>query len=342
LVVPSPETPPLVAAGRPAGILAVDEPRCRHVADALAAVARAGAAPATMTPATMTPATMTPAAMTPATVASAADPLLSEGVSMCGGPAGSFVGATVLPAAAYRPARPFSGPLFAAVEASTAANRRIAGRAAAPPYIVLVVPLGAIASSADGGAAIGRPDVITDHINPSADDGGAIGRPVVIADHINLAGRGPLTGRWPAGRPRTFPAMSHVYAPDIAAGLLAAALGRPTDGGVWGRAAPTAPCPEPSMAQPAASAAAHRPAWSEHQPAAAECEPAVARSATGPAIYSRLAVAGVAERDRPTAFEVEQARAAGLTWAADCLVAPVVIAAYYGLVVAAVGVPAHQ
>jgi hypothetical protein len=58
-----------------------------------------------------------------------------------------------------------------------------------------------------------------------------------------------------------------------------------------------------------------------------------------PAVYSRLAVAGVADARRLSVWEQRQARAAGLTAAADCLVAPVVIATFFGLMVAAVGVP---
>jgi hypothetical protein len=36
---------------------------------------------------------------------------------------------------------------------------------------------------------------------------------VPIADHVGLEGRGPLTGRWPAGVPRDFPAMTGRYQP---------------------------------------------------------------------------------------------------------------------------------
>ena len=39
--------------------------------------------------------------------------------------------------------------------------------------------------------------------------------PVLLAvrDHVNLALRGPLTGRWPAGVPRSFPCMTDIYQP---------------------------------------------------------------------------------------------------------------------------------
>ena len=34
-----------------------------------------------------------------------------------------------------------------------------------------------------------------------------------VADHVNLELRGPLTGAWPAGVPRTFPCMTGIYQP---------------------------------------------------------------------------------------------------------------------------------
>jgi len=34
-----------------------------------------------------------------------------------------------------------------------------------------------------------------------------------VADHVNLELRGPLTGVWPAGVPRTFPCMTGIYQP---------------------------------------------------------------------------------------------------------------------------------
>ena len=34
-----------------------------------------------------------------------------------------------------------------------------------------------------------------------------------VADHVNLELRGPLTGAWPAGLPRTFPCMTGIYQP---------------------------------------------------------------------------------------------------------------------------------
>lgn len=38
---------------------------------------------------------------------------------------------------------------------------------------------------------------------------------VVVRDHVNLALRGPLTGRWPASLPRSFPCMTGIYQPAV-------------------------------------------------------------------------------------------------------------------------------
>ena len=38
---------------------------------------------------------------------------------------------------------------------------------------------------------------------------------VAVADHVNLELRGPLTGRWPAGVPRVFPAVAGIYQPGL-------------------------------------------------------------------------------------------------------------------------------
>ena len=65
----------------------------------------------------------------------------------------------------------------------------------------------------------------------------AAGRPRrPIADHVGLEGRGPLTGRWPAGVPRDFPSMTGIYQP--AAFVRAMGLGytRPAS---WRRVSPT-------------------------------------------------------------------------------------------------------
>jgi hypothetical protein len=262
--VPPPESPGGSAdAGRPAGILTVDDPRCVELARRLA-------------------------------TAIAED---SEGfdAAPCGRPAGLPRGVTALPASAFQPPRPFSGPLFAAIE-SAAIAARLSGAAGCPHCLALVVPLVRL-----------------------GDDGCAPADPAAaIADHVNLALRGPLAGPWPAGRPRTFPSMNGVYVPGVAEELLVK-----TGGGE----------------SPAAISPAAHPAPPTSTTVAGEREPEDGRSAAGPAVYSRLAVAGVADTGRPTVFEVDQARAAGLSWASSCLIAPVVIAAYYGLAVAAVGVP---
>ena len=36
---------------------------------------------------------------------------------------------------------------------------------------------------------------------------------VLVTDHVNLELRGPLTGSWPDGMPRTFPSLSGIYQP---------------------------------------------------------------------------------------------------------------------------------
>jgi len=222
-------------------------------------------------------------------------------------PAG--VPATVLAAAWCRPQRPFRGPLFAAIEAAARAARGArdvaeptvsAGRSAA---IGLVVPLWEL----DHGTAVAP-----------------LAMPVVVADHVDLTLRSPLVGRWPPARPRTFPSMGAVYAPDVAARLLA-------DGVLPARGA--------SPAAPGSPGAAASPAHRSSTRRGGQRHPAPSSSPQDPAVYSRLAVAGVADARRLSVWERRQARAAGLIAAADCLVAPVVIAAFFGLVVAAVGVP---
>lgn len=47
---------------------------------------------------------------------------------------------------------------------------------------------------------------------------------VVVRDHVNLALRGPLTGRWPAGVPRSFPCMTGIYQPALARAAAGAPL----------------------------------------------------------------------------------------------------------------------
>jgi hypothetical protein len=249
--VPRPEPPKTASGADPIGILTVDDSRCVELARRLARAIAGNAG--------------------------------GSGAAVCGRPADLPRGVTALPAAAFQPSRPFSGPLFAAVE-SAAIAARLAGTAADHRCLALVVPLLPVGDWREGESSS----------HP----------PAIIVDHVNLALRGPLTGRWPAGRPRAFPSLNGVYAPDVAERLLRVAAGADT------------------------STAAGR-----------QREPEDGRSASGAAVYSRLAVAGVADTGRPTVFEADQARAAGLSWAGSCLVAAVVIAAYYGLVVAAVGVP---
>jgi purine nucleoside phosphorylase len=38
---------------------------------------------------------------------------------------------------------------------------------------------------------------------------------LAVADHVNLGLRGPLTGRWPAGVPRSFPCVTGIYQPAV-------------------------------------------------------------------------------------------------------------------------------
>ena len=152
----------------------------------------------------------------------------------------------VLSRDALRPAEPFRGPLFERV-------------AALPPgaVIALVVP---VVLHGENGA------------RPSFDS------PLPVADHVNLELRGPLTGHWPAGVPRTFPPLSGIY------------------------------------------------------------QPALVRAPGGPQVYSSgVVVAGVADAGRLTPFEASVVREQSLPAVADCLVPPVIVAAYYGLRVAACG-----
>ena len=66
-------------------------------------------------------------------------------------------------------------------------------------------------------------------------------------------------------------------------------------------------------------------------------QPSAGRGSEGPRVYSGIVVAGVADAHRLTPFESQAAVAAGCQAVADCLVAPVIVAAYYGLPVAACG-----
>ena len=121
-------------------------------------------------------------------------------------------GAALFPGAALeslsrrdlRPPVPFEGPLFA-----------LLGARAVRETVGLVVPA-----------------VWTDEARESPASSGV----VPVADHVGLEGRGPLTGRWPAGVPRDFPSMTaYINRPTF---VRAAGLGytRPAS---WRRASPT-------------------------------------------------------------------------------------------------------
>src|SRR5659263_284559 len=103
---------------------------------------------------------------------------------------------------------------------------------------------------------------------------------LAVADHMNLELRGPLSGRWPAAVPRTFPALTGIY------------------------------------------------------------QPAVVRARGGARVYSSgVVVAGVADAGRLTPFEAGALREAGVFVVSDSLVPTAIVAAYYGLTLAACGVP---
>jgi len=145
--------------------------------------------------------------------------------------------------------------------------------------------------------------------------GGVVALPpdalVPVADHLDLSLRGPLFGRWPASRRRTFPSMTGLYVPGQAEELL-------------------------RVACPSAGASSGAPSTSPRE--AGERHPEAASAPHRPAVYSPSVVAGVVDPLRLNAWEREQARAAGLDWASGSLASAAVVAAYYGLAVAAVGV----
>lgn len=99
----------------------------------------------------------------------------------------------VLTSRELRPGRPLEGRLFEVLAAAALPGSRVH---AAP--VGLLVP--AVWLGADP-----RPDLLG------------------VTDHVNLRLRGALTGRWPAGAPRSFPDLSHVYEREPA-------LGRPPSG----------------------------------------------------------------------------------------------------------------
>ena len=151
-----------------------------------------------------------------------------------------------------RPWVPFGGPLFAALASCAAGS-----------CVGLVCP---VRVRPDPGRA---PCGTTD---PPA------GPLLAVSDHVNLALRGPLTGPWPAGVPRTFPPLADIY------------------------------------------------------------QPAIVRDRGGARVYSSGVVAGVSDVERLTPFEDVTAHEEGLTAISDSLVPPAIVAAYYGLTLAACGV----
>ena len=149
-----------------------------------------------------------------------------------------------------RPAAPFDGPLFAILGAQPAGS-----------VVGLVVPV-MLRAGAGGSFAT------------------AAGSLVAVADHVNLELRGPLTGRWPAGVPRTFPSLTGIY------------------------------------------------------------QPVLVRARGGARVYSSgVVVAGVADAGRLTPFEAGALRETGVCVVSDSLVPSAIVAAYYGLTLAACGVP---
>jgi len=170
-----------------------------------------------------------------------------------------------------RPPAPFAGPLF---ELLAAFARPAGGRGEEAPGAIgrpevvvgLVVPVVWRGAAASGGSS--APDML-----PS-------GTLLAVADHVNLEVRGPLTGRWPASVPRSFPPLTGIY------------------------------------------------------------QPADVRARGGPRVYSSgVVVAGVADAGRLTPFEANAVHEAGIIAVSDSLVPAAIAAAYYGLTLAACGVP---
>jgi len=154
-----------------------------------------------------------------------------------------------------RPAAPFEGRLF------TLLGGRPAGSC-----VGLVVPVSLRGDAVLGGGA--------------APGSLAPGSLVAVADHLNLELRGPLTGRWPSGLPRSFPPLDHIY------------------------------------------------------------QLAGVRARGGARVYSSgVVVAGVADAGRLTPFEAGALRETDVFVVSDSLVPSAIVAAYYGLTLAACGVP---
>jgi len=178
-------------------------------------------------------------------------------------PAARRAAQELFPAAAHRvltrqdlrPAAPFAGRLFTILGALPAESR-----------VGLVVPVAWRGDAASGG--------------PSAPARLPPGALLAIADHVNLELRGPLSGRWPAGVPRSFPPLTDIY------------------------------------------------------------QPADVRARGGARVYScGVVVAGVADARRLTPFEAGALGEAGVFAVSDSLVPSAIVAAYYGLTLAACGIP---
>ena len=154
-----------------------------------------------------------------------------------------------------RPAAPFAGRLFAILSAQAAGSR-----------VGLVVPVVRRGGAASGGSSA-----------PVRFPPGTL---LAVADHVNLELRGPLSGRWPAAVPRSFPPLIGIY------------------------------------------------------------QPADVRARGGARVYScGVVVAGVADAGRLTPFEVGALGEAGVFAVSDSLVPSAIVAAYYGLTLAACGIP---
>jgi len=154
-----------------------------------------------------------------------------------------------------RPAAPFAGRLFALLAGQPAGS-----------CVGLVVPVAWRGDAACGGSAA--------PVKPSP------GSLLAVADHVNLELRGPLTGRWSAAVPRSFPPLTGIY------------------------------------------------------------QPADVRARGGARVYSSgVVVAGVADAGRLTPFEAGALRETDVFVVSDSLVPSAIVAAYYGLTLAACGVP---
>ncbi|MGE5228466.1 MAG: hypothetical protein ACM3MJ_01965 [Deltaproteobacteria bacterium] len=138
-------------------------------------------------------------------------------------------------------------------------------------------PLFALFAELPRGAVVGL--VVPVRAAGEARTAPAPGKLVPVTDHVGLEGRGPLTGRWPAGVPRDFPSMTGIY------------------------------------------------------------QPASVRPRHGPRVYSSgVVAAGVADVRRLTRFEARAVREGGWPIVSDTLVPVAVVAAYYGVKLAACGV----